>query len=49
MPFTIVSQDITKLKVDAIFNAANTDLQIGRWGLRGHIQSGGSDTTPSSL
>ena len=29
MPFTIVRQDITKMKVDAIINAANTDLQMG--------------------
>jgi O-acetyl-ADP-ribose deacetylase (regulator of RNase III) len=29
MPFTIVQQDITKLKVDAIVNAANTALQMG--------------------
>lgn len=29
MPFTIVRQDVTKLKVDAIVNAANTDLQMG--------------------
>lgn len=29
MPFTIVCQDITKMKVDAIVNAANTNLQRG--------------------
>jgi len=29
MPFTIVRQDITKMKVDAIINAANTELQMG--------------------
>jgi O-acetyl-ADP-ribose deacetylase (regulator of RNase III) len=29
MPLTIVRQDITKMKVDAIVNAANTDLQMG--------------------
>jgi O-acetyl-ADP-ribose deacetylase (regulator of RNase III) len=29
MPFTIVQQDITKLNVDAIVNAANTELQMG--------------------
>ena len=29
MPLTIVRQDITKVNVDAIVNAANTDLQMG--------------------
>jgi O-acetyl-ADP-ribose deacetylase (regulator of RNase III) len=29
MPFTIVRQDITKMDVDAVVNAANTDLQMG--------------------
>jgi len=29
MPFTIVRQDITKMNVDVIVNAANTELQMG--------------------
>ena len=29
MPLTIVRQDITKMNVDVIVNAANTDLRMG--------------------
>ena len=29
MPFTIVQQNITTMKVDAIVNAANTELRMG--------------------
>ena len=29
MPFTIVRQDFSKMKVDAIVNAANTELRMG--------------------
>ena len=29
MPFAIVRQEITKMKVDAIADAANTELRMG--------------------
>lgn len=29
MPFFIVDEDITEMNVDAVVNAANTDLRMG--------------------
>lgn len=42
MPLELVRQDITKMKVDAIVNAANTQLAMGGGGVRRDIPRCGS-------
>ena len=43
MPFSVTHQDITGMHVDAIVNAANTDLMMGGGGMRRDFPRGGSE------